>query len=76
MRGQENQSHGCMKAPVGFTPCTEEGPSPRGLLLTHLPELPRVSFKLIELGLIALQEFLNGLDELDVPLLEVFRYQV
>lgn len=41
-----------------------------------LPELPRMSFKFIELGLIALKKFFNGLYELDVPLLEVLRYQV
>lgn len=41
-----------------------------------LPELPRMSFKLIELGLIALQKLFDGLYELNVPLLEVFRYQV
>lgn len=43
---------------------------------THLPELPRMSFEFIELGLIALKKFFNGLYELDVPLLEVLRYQI
>lgn len=35
-----------------------------------------MSFKFIELGLVALKKLFNGLDELDVPLLEVLRYQV
>lgn len=35
-----------------------------------------MSFKFIELGLVALKKFFNGLYELDVPLLEVLRYQV
>lgn len=35
-----------------------------------------MSFKLIELGLVTLKKFFNRLYQLNVPLLEVFRYQV
>lgn len=41
-----------------------------------LSELAGMGFKLIELGLVALQVILDGVDEVNVPLLEVLRLQV
>lgn len=41
-----------------------------------LSKLARIVFKLIELGLIILKEILNRLNEVHVPLLEIFRYEV
>lgn len=41
-----------------------------------LSKFARVRFKFIELGLIAMQVILDGVNQVNVPLLEMFRYQV
>lgn len=41
-----------------------------------LSELPRVALEFTEAGLITLQEVLDGLDELQIPLPKVLRDQV